>query len=114
MALLKTVHWRFRCPKQIDGVAKDFVEWISRDIDPSNLDFDSAFVEFHDPWFAWRRMIATRYGIASNYRSPNGVPAKPAWNRKLRKRNSDLTPEQLVERVFERVVVRLRRTKLSH
>lgn len=104
MQLIRNFIWRLRCPDDVDSIAADFVASVLHRTDPSSLDFESAFKDHIDPWFAWRRMIATRYGIAANYQSPNGTEAKYGWNKRLWKKHQNLSPEELVDIISHKVV----------
>lgn len=108
MHAIRQILWRFRCPSDIDAVADDFVSWILPHIDLSSLDFGTAFEDNRDPWFAWRRMIAARYGIASNYKAPDGSPARRYWNRALWTKYGGEYPEGLVDVIFGKVFCRLK------
>lgn len=107
MHLIRQLFWRFQCPTDIDAVADDFVSWILPSIDLATLDFSTAFESCRDPWFAWRRMIATRYGVATSYKPPDGGPVSRYWNRELWKKYRDQTPEGLVDAIFDRVFEQL-------
>jgi hypothetical protein len=107
MYLIRQFLWRFKCPSDIDAAADDFVSWILPHIELSSLDFATAFEEYRDPWFAWRRMIAARYGVATSYKPPDGRPVIRYWNRALWKRYSSQSPEELTDAIFEKVFYRL-------
>jgi hypothetical protein len=83
------------------------VSWILPHIDLSSLDFATASEDFRDPWFAWRRMIAARYGVATSYKPPDEIPVMRSWNRALWKRYGNQAPEELVDAIFQEVFHRL-------
>ena len=74
--LVQSLLWRIRCPKAKDDIAKHFAKRVSNWVEVSELDFTEAFADYQDPWFAWRRMISSVYGVAIGYRAPDEAPAK--------------------------------------
>jgi hypothetical protein len=102
-------YWRCTCPGTIESIADDF---INNHLLPlkgiRSLDFSK--IDDGDPWFAWRRRISAIYGVATTYRDPRGKSPKPGWNRRLWRNTPDLAPEQLVERIFDTAIARLRAT----
>jgi hypothetical protein len=108
MNAIRQLLWRFKCLSDIDAVADDFVSWVLPHIDLSSLDFGTAIEEYRDPWFAWRRIIAARYGIAANYKAPDGSPARRSWNRALWTKHGGEYPEALVDAIFGKVFCRLK------
>ncbi len=108
MGIIENFIWRFTCPKSVDSIAVHFVRnHVPREhID--NLDFDSASIEWQDPWFAYRRRIGSIYGVVISYRPPDDSPTRRGWNRRLWRSHEGLSPDDLVERIFESVLTRLR------
>jgi hypothetical protein len=72
------------------------------------LQFESAYIEFEDPWFAYRRMIGSIYGITTCYKPPHGGVALRGWNHRLWRQYEEASPEALVEEVFDEVLRRLK------
>ena len=109
MALLGNILWRFRCPVSIDGIATDFVDTRIPQDQIAKHDFRTAHVEWEDPWLAYRRRIGSIYGVAVCYKPPNDTPSKRGWNRRLWRNHENLTPDELVETIFDTALERLKR-----
>lgn len=104
MKLFKNILWTFHCPTDVDTIAAHFVAIHVPKQEAGELDFTTAFTPWQDPWFAYRRMLGSIYGISACYKAPDDSPSKPGWNRKLWKKHSDLTTDELVEKVFIEVL----------
>lgn len=109
MALLGNIMWRLKCPQSIDDIAKHFVDTHIPNEQIGKHNFSTAYIDLHDPWFAYRRRIAFIYGVAVCYKSSNGEPAKRGWNRSLWRNHKILAPDELVEVIFDATLEHLKR-----
>ena len=107
--MISRLLWRkFRCPSSRSKIAQHFLDnYVLKD-HLEDLDFDTAYDEFVDPWFAYRRRIGSIYGVAICYKPPDDSPSKMGWNRKLWRENPEHTPEELVELIFDEFLALLK------
>ena len=101
------VHWRLTCPDTIEKIAVDFIEKrLPRHDVLRSLDFSK--IDDGDPWLAWRRRINSIYGVGTCFQHPRGGVAKQGWNQRLWLNAPNLHPEELVERIFDTIIVFLK------
>lgn len=108
MSLLEDFLWRFRCPEAIDAISDHFVTNYVPMEHSDEFDFTTAYVDWVDPWFAYRRMIGSIYGIVICYKPPDDSPTKRGWNRRIWEKHKELTPDALVEAIFDNVLERIK------
>jgi len=108
MKLFEDILWKVKCPTDIEVIAAHFVDNYVPENHFRTLDFSAAFIPWQDPWFAYRRMLGSIYGIAACYKPPDDSPSKPGWNRKLRNKHPNLHTDELVEKVFLEVLAILK------
>lgn len=107
MTMLRNILWRFKCPKSVADIARHFVDTYIPNDQIATHDFETAYTDFIDPWFAYRRRIGFIYGVANNYRPPDNSTVARGWNHKLWKSHETLTPDELVETIFSTALERL-------
>lgn len=108
MAMLGNILWRFKCPKSVAEIARHFVDNYTPKDQIGKYDFETAYIDWEDPWFAHRRMIGSIYGVAVCYKPPDDSPTMRGWNRQLWKEHETLTPDELVETIFDMALERLK------
>ena len=101
--LFPEIHWRWTCPDTIDDIAADFIQnrntWEIADW-PKALAYNDGLV--------LRRRISIIYGVAQYHKDPRRAdPSGRGWNRRLWKTVGEITPEQLLDDIFERVAERI-------
>lgn len=104
---VRNFFWRRYCPYTIREIATDFLDNHCPPLCAMNIDPDFQ-VGDRDPWFAWRRRIASIYGIAINYAAPQNDHQKRGWNKKLWSQYEACSPDELVDRVFTKTIELLR------